>query len=225
MITSKVAANQVFSHVSRMTKSDETARPSSEHDDVIKTPKGEAIDGIKAEISVFSSHPLQKFNAEFNAVVKSIRVADKAMGEIEANVEQMESEVEMFLKQYPPYPPGSEDRIKYLSRFAMLRKQIDQLTIPPDAGARHIIGPSQGSSSGDWQIEISGQKIGAVIRRQPVHAGDGGLELPEISVASSDEQIKGLHQALGQARSVIKERRSELSKDATRMIRSAEKLF
>ena len=140
MITSKIAANQTFSHVSRLNRNEETARHNTGNGEVIKTTKGEAVEGIKAEISSFSSHPLLKFNAEFNAVVKSIRIADKAMGEIEANIEQMESEVEMFLKQYPPYPPGSEDRVKYLSRFAMLRKQIDQLTVPPDAGARTIIG-------------------------------------------------------------------------------------
>ena len=225
MITSKIAANQAFSQVSRMTKSDEALRPTSGRDDAIKTPKGESIDGIKAEISTFSSHPLQQFNTEFNAVVKSIRIADKAMGEIEANVEQMESEVEMFLKQYPPYPPGSEDRIKYLSRFAMLRKQIDQLTIPPDAGARSILGPSRDGAAEAWKIEIGGQAIRPTIRRQPVHTGPEGLALPEITQESTDDQIAGLQKALGQARRVLRQRRAGFSEDATRMIRSVETMF
>ena len=160
MITSKIAANQAFAQVNRLHKGEDNSRQNQGNDDAIKTPGGETIDGIKAEISSFSAHPLQQFNAEFNAVVKSIRIADKAMGEIETNIEQMESEVEMFLKQYPPYPPGSEDRIRYLSRFAMLRKQIDQLTIPPDTGARNIIGRSSNGSSRDWEIEIAGNKIG-----------------------------------------------------------------
>jgi len=225
MITSKIAANQAFNHVNRLTKSEETSRHNSGNDDIIKTHTGDAIDGIKAEISAFSSHPMQQFNAEFNAVVKSIRIADKAMGEIDANVEQMESEVEMFLKQYPPYPPGSEDRVNYLSRFALLRKQIDQLTVPPDAGARYIVGSAPSSPPNEWEVEISGQKIGAVIRHQPVHAGAEGLDLPEISVESTDEQIKDLHQALGNARSLIKERRSRLSQDTAQVIRSVEKMF
>ena len=229
MITSKIAANQAFSQINHMSKIDETTRPSSQSNDVIKTPKGESIDGIKAEISAISSHPLQKFNAEFNAIVKSIRIADKAMGEIEANVEQMEFEVEMFMKQYPPYPPGSEERVKYLSQFAMFRKQIDQLTFSADAGARTIMGASQtasqtGKASG-WEIEINGQKTGTSIRKQPVHVGNEGLALPEISQEATDEQIKELHKALGQARSVIKQRRSELSEDASTLIHSVEKMF
>ncbi len=222
MITSKVAANQAFAQVNRMTKGDDASRQNHGNEDVIKTPKGEAVDGIKAEISVFSAHPLQQFNAEFNAVVKSIRIADKAMGEIETNIEQMESEVEMFLKQYPPYPPGSEDRINYLNHFAMLRKQIDQLTFPPDEGAQAIIGPAPNGQSGDWEIEIGGNKTGKSIRHQPVHAGRDGLNLPEISLQATDDQIVGLKKALGSAREQIKQRRTELSEDAIQVIRSVE---
>lgn len=222
MITSKIAANQAFAQVNRLHKGEDNSRQNQGNDDAIKTSGGETIDGIKAEISSFSAHPLQQFNAEFNAVVKSIRIADKAMGEIETNIEQMESEVEMFLKQYPPYPPGSEDRIKYLSRFAMLRKQIDQLTIPPDTGARNIIGRSPSGSSRDWEIEIAGSKIGQTIRHQPVHTGKEGLALPEISVHATDEQVSGLHKALGSARLQINKRRNELAEDAIQVIRSVE---
>jgi archaellum component FlaC len=225
MITSKIAANQAFSHVNRIHKGDDAARQANGQDDVIKTPKGEAVDGIKADISAFSANPLHKLNAEFNAVVKSIRIADKAMGEIETNVEQMQSEVEMFLKQYPPYPPGSEDRIKYLSRFAMLRKQIDQLTFPPDAGAKYILGQSGNPRSADWEIEFDSRKTGATIRQQPVHTGREGLALPEISVASTDEEVQRMQAALGEARLEIQQRRGELAKDASRVIRSAEKLI
>jgi hypothetical protein len=222
MITSKIAANQAFVQVNRLSKGDDASRQNQGKADFFKATQGEPIDGIKPDISVFSAHPLQQFNAEFNAVVKSIRIADKAMGEIETNIEQMASEVEMFLKQYPPYPPGSDERVKFLSRFAMLRKQIDQLTFPPDTGARNIIGRSQGDSSGDWDIEIAGQKTGQTIRHQPVHAGKEGLALPEISVHATDEQIVGLHKALGSARQQIRQRRSALAEDAIQVIRSVE---
>ncbi len=222
MITSKVAANQAFAQVNRLNKGDDASKQNRGHDDVIRTPNGEAVDGIKTEISTFSAHPLQQFNAEFNAVVKSIRIADQAMGEIETNVEQMESEVEMFMKQYPPYPPGSEDRIKYLSRFAMLRKQIDQLTFPPDAGARNIIGRSQDGQSGALEIEIGGKRIGSAIHRQPVHTGREGLAIPEISVDATDDQIAGLKEALGSARKLVNQRRRALSDNAIQIIQSVE---
>jgi archaellum component FlaC len=223
MITSKIAANQAFAQINRLHRSEDNTGPKQGHEDVVHTAQGEVIDGIKADISVFSTNPLQHFNAEFNAVVKSIRIADRAMGEIEANVEQMESEVEMFMKQYPPFPPGSEDRIKYLSRFALLRRQIDQLTVPPDAGARSIVGPSASGQSKAYEIEIGGRKIGGPIRRQPVHTGQEGLNLPEISTESTDQDVARFHQALGKARGLLRQRRAALTEDATQVIRFAER--
>jgi len=225
MITSKIAANQAFTQINKLYKGDENARQPHSSDDAIKTPEGDAVDGIKADISSFSTNPLHKFNAEFSAVVKSIRIADQAMEDIAANVEQMESEVEMFLKQYPPYPPGSEDRIKYLSHFAMLRKQIDQLTIPPDAGARRILAEGDNGTSNGWNVEIGGRSIGQTMRRQPMHAGLGGLDLPEIALESSDDQVKAMHVALGEAKQKIQDRRAGLAQDTAQVIRSAEKLM
>ena len=222
MITSKTAANQAFIQTSRVTKGDDTPRQNTTSEETIRTPGGDEIDGIKAEISTFSAHPLQQFNAEFNAVVKSIRIADKAMGEIETNIEQMESEVEMFMKQYPPFPPGSEDRIKYLSRFAMLRKQIDQLTYPPDAGAQTIMGQSPQGHTRVWEIEIGGTKSGQSIRTHSLHAGQGGLGLPEITPQANDGQVREFKQSLGAARQTVVKSRAELAEDAFRVIRSAE---
>ena len=226
MITSKIAANQAFAQINKIFKGDDASHQSHGNNvDAIKTPKGEVIDGIKTDISSFSTNPLHQFNGEFNAVVKSIRIADQAMDDIAANVEQMESEVEMFLKQYPPYPPGSEDRIKYLSHFAMLRRQIDKMTIPPDAGARHILGEGGNGTPDGWNVEIGGRSTGRTIRSQAVHAGSGGLNLPEITTESPDDQVKAMHVALGQAKQTIQERRTGLAQDASQVIRSAERLM
>ena len=222
MITSKIAANQAFVQTSRITKNDYTTKQNSGTKEANGASGGEEIDGIKTDISSFSTHPSQQFNAEFNAVVKSIRIADQTMGEIETNIEQMESEVEMFLKQYPPYPPGSEERINYLNRFAMLRRQIDQLTVPPNDGVKAIIGRSPNGQKTNWEIEIGGKAIGNSIRRQPMHPGKEGLNLPEVTPQATDEEIYGLKTALGSARQQIKQSRSELAEDAIQVIRSVE---
>lgn len=222
MITSKIAANQAFTQINRIVKRNDASAQEHGNEEVIKHSKGNAVDGIKSEISSFSTHPLQQFNAAFNAVVKSIRIADKAMGEIEANVEQMESEVEMFLKQYPPFPPGSEERVKYLNCFALLRKQIDQLAFPPDAGAQAIMGHHPTGQAKTWEIEIAGNKTGHAIRHQPMHSGRDGLSLPEISPQATDDQIRGLRDGLQSARQQIQQSRADLAEDAIQMIRSVE---
>ena len=183
MITSKIAANQAFAQVNRMHKVDDASRQHHGRDEAIKTPKGETIDGIKAEISSFSLNPSHQFNTEFNAVVKSIRIADKAMGEIETNIEQMESEVEMFIKQYPPFPPGSEDRVK-LSEPLCHAAETDR-SIDISAGCWC---PADYRSVLQWQSQVIG-RLKSVVSRSEAPYDDSqcipvqeGLALPEITV-------------------------------------------
>ena len=223
MITPKIAANQAFSQLNRVHKHDELQRHQNAGDGSPKTSSSDAIDGVRADISAFSTHPIQQFNAEFNAVVKSIRIADQAMDEIGANIEQMESEVQMFLKQYPPYPPGSEERSELLNHFAALRKQIDRLTFPPDPFARRIIGkPGGGEDTEEEGIKIGKQSLYDSIRRQPVHTGADGLNLPELPRDASDRAIKEMQRALAMARQVVADRRGQLAEDVHTVIRQAE---
>ncbi|MDJ0668161.1 MAG: hypothetical protein QNJ61_12805 [Desulfobacterales bacterium] len=222
MITPKIAANQSFSQLNRAHKHDEQQRQQVSGQGQTET---QDIDAVKTEISAFSTNPIQQFNAQFNAVVKSIRIADQAMAEISANIEQMESEVEMFVKHYPPFPPGSEERIELLNRFSALRKQIDRLTFPPDPFAQKIIGDSgSGDGTDSWDIEIGDKTLSGAIRRQPMHTGSEGLNLPPMPPDASDMDVVGLQTALQTAGRIVAQRRSNLSADVKRIIWQLEKL-
>lgn len=213
MITPKIAANQAFSHLKSIQRHDDQQKHQSAGEGTKKSSTGDAIDGVKAEISAFSTHPIQQFNAEFNAVVKSIRIADQAMDEIGANIEQMESEIQMFVKQYPPYPPGSEERSELLNQFAALRKEIDRLSFPPDPVAQGIIG---NTGKGEKNLHQA-------IRRQPVHTGEQGLNLPELPPDASDKAIADMQVTLGNARKMVNDRRGQLADDIIKVIRQADK--
>ncbi len=223
MITHKIAANQAFTQLNRVHQHDDRQRHQNAGEGSPNSSSGDAIDGVKAEISAFSTHPIQKFNAEFNAVVKSIRIADQAMDEIRANIEQMESEVQMFVKQYPPFPPGSEERSELLNHFAALRKQIDRLTFPPDPFARRIIGKAdQGEGSAAEDFTVGRQSLYDAIHRQPVHTGAEGLNLPELPPDASDRAIKEMQRTLGMARKIITDRQAQLANDVHSVIQQAE---
>jgi hypothetical protein len=225
MITPKIAANQAFSQLNRIHKYDDEQRQHAVGGKKTSPTAGDAVDAVKAQFSVFSTHPLQQFNTEFNSVVKSIRIADQAMAEIGANIEQMESEVQMFVKQYPPYPPGNEERLQILNRFAALRKQIDRLTFPPDPFAQKIIGDSgSGDKAQAWDISFGDRTLAGAIRRQPMHTGSEGINLPEMPVDASDQDIADLQAALRRAWETVAERRGHLADDAKKMIGQVEKL-
>ena len=225
MITPKIAANQAFTQLNRIHKYDDEQR---QHGAGSKSngPSGyDAVDAVKAQFSVLATHPMQQFNTEFNSVVKSIRIADQAMAEIGANIEQMESEVQMFVKQYPPYPPGSEERLQLLNRFAALRKQINRLTFPPDPFAQKIIGDSGGGDQAQaWDVSVGDKTLVGAIRRQPMHTGSEGINLPELPVDASDKDIADAQAALRRAWETVAERRGHLADDVKKIIGQVEKL-
>ena len=68
----------------------------------------------------------------------------------------MKARLLRIVKNFPPFPPGSEERVKILRSFNLFRKQIDQLTIPPvvrDA-MKIMADPALVSEAGDWDFTI-----------------------------------------------------------------------
>ena len=74
---------------------------------------------------------LQKINDSLNEAAQKHQSRDKILSGLESYVERMKAELERIIKNFPPYPPGSEDRIKLLRGYVGFRKLIDELTIPP----------------------------------------------------------------------------------------------
>jgi hypothetical protein len=90
----------------------------------------------------FSSrnHPelleLQKVNDSWNDIAQKKRIYDNNINEVEDYVDRMKAQLERILKNFPPFPPGSEERMQLLRNFAAFRRLIDQLTIPPPEESR-----------------------------------------------------------------------------------------
>lgn len=63
-------------------------------------------------------------------VAQSVRSADKALDKADALLADMKTQVGL-VKNYPPFPAGNEDRVKYLNSIDGLRQQLQSLVIPP----------------------------------------------------------------------------------------------
>ena len=74
---------------------------------------------------------LDSQNAERNQSARRVRTFDRTMEKVNTHIKNMKKELSVIVKNYPPFPPGSEERIARLRRFNSFRKQIEQLTIPP----------------------------------------------------------------------------------------------
>jgi len=68
-------------------------------------------------------------------VALSVRHAGQALERAEATVQSMREKVQQFLvKNFPPFPPGSEQRQDYLNSISALRRQLESMSIPPLEG-------------------------------------------------------------------------------------------
>jgi hypothetical protein len=102
-----------------------------------------------------------------------------------------------------------------MKRFSVFRHQIDQLTFPPDSpGAAYIMAdPSISGSAGDWKVDIDDNNHQMTIRRQLVHTGPEGLNIPELPETATDEEIQIALETLDSAKVLIGHRRSDLAAD------------
>ncbi len=99
---------------------------------------------------------LQKINDRLNLTAKIQRTYEKRFERVNDYIERMKTQLERIIKQFPPFPPGSEDRVQALRSYAYFRKMIDQLTIPPpdDPANKEIreLAVSSGSAAEEIQV-------------------------------------------------------------------------
>lgn len=159
---------------------------------------------------------LRDINDTLSLVAENIRVADSTMETIGKYIGQMKADLEAIIKNYPPYPPGDPERVKYLRSFAALRDQIDRMTIPPrDEGARKIMSdPATNPDAGDWEVVISEKGDRVVIHSQQVHTGPTGLDIPPLADNATDAEIYAAISNLDRAAEKLSQRRAGLGGDA-----------
>ena len=177
--------------------------------------KPKATASVKINGSLFEFSVPQSAHSAINMVADGVRQSDLAMLAIEKQIDQMKARLTKHVKNFPPFLPGSEERVELMKHFSAFRHQIDRLTFPPDSpGAAHIMAdPSISGSSGDWKVDIDDNSHQITIRRQPVHTGPKGLDIPELPEKTTDEDIYAALETLDSAKELIGHRRSELAAD------------
>lgn len=161
---------------------------------------------------------LEKTNFEHQQIAQQIRQVNQTVETIGTHLSQMRSALEQIVKIYPPYPPGSAERIESLRQFSGIRNMIDQLTgTQPSDGISAVIaqgdpmmdGPALHISTGGHTLHFS---------RQPLHPGQGGLDIPEIKSHATDGQIKNALDRTIAAQSILNNRRQSFVAEANRAL-------
>lgn len=74
---------------------------------------------------------------------QSIRDANQALVMADTQLRNMEERVRV-VKNYPPFPPGNEQRMEYINSINGLRRQLEAMTIPPvQSGVEPVFYPRE----------------------------------------------------------------------------------
>lgn len=110
-----------------------------------------------ARLSAFALLWQQKEQAvdELQALVgqrRRLQEADRLVGELKAQISAL-------VKNYPPFPIGSEERLAYLRSISALRQQLEALVVPPESQNVPRLPeppqlPANGVSDQEWQGHV-----------------------------------------------------------------------
>ena len=216
MKTQAIALNQALYNYVRTMKTMDALTQKLSTGKKISAPKDDPVGWAYSGKSRSTFQSLQAVNDSLNNVAMTIRTADTTMESIGKVIDQMKALLEVVIKNYPPFPPGSEDRVKLLNSFNMLKQQIDQLTIPPNnRGVWKILAdPIAIPEAGDWTILTGANGEQRIIHNEQVHTGPTGLNIPDIQVDATDQQVSDMIDTLGTAKNTLINRRSALEMEA-----------
>ena len=177
-------------------------------------------DGSRGSTEPLKGHfgvgKLETIHSRFSSVARTIRVADENMGKIENYIDSMETESQRIVKNYPPFPPGSEERVQRLKSIAAFRRLIDQLTIPPPKELAVKIIPEHDvvSKTNYSQKVFSESDLHQTIPE--------GLDIPQLPEDADDGALHAFIEKLGAAREMLRQMRSELAAGAAKIVESYE---
>jgi len=79
----------------------------------------------------------QQGHDSLHAAAGHIRSLDAGLQGVVRHVRKMADDIRAFKKNFPPFPTGSEERVRLLNSFSAIRKQIARLTLPPETATNN----------------------------------------------------------------------------------------
>lgn len=162
-------------------------------DNTVQSIAGDKV-SIKVELPQNTVDTLQKVGniSDFlNSVATNLRQTNEGLKAANAIVEQMKTSLDKIIKNFPPYPIESKERMEQLMSYSSLQKQILSLMIPPPPQpvyerVKHL-----------WEGLASG--IGGAIQTPslPQDAPDSHVKAASIQLGAVSGQIGLVQETMG----------------------------
>ncbi len=162
---------------------------------------------------------LEIFSNNLNAAGSAVRIATASMEMADAHLQLMEQK----LRDAIFYPDGSDERENHLREYNRLVPLLDDIARSPSEGARRLLdSPDRYPQAGDISVNAGPDRLKLVIRAQPIHLGEGGLEVQAMANATTatDSDIRTQLDTLEIARASLLDKRKALGINASTIERS-----
>jgi len=216
MSITKIGSDQAFCHLNQAANAIDSLTRKSSTGRRMNSAKEGSSRWVQANQGRSAFNNLQAINSSLNLVAMGIRIADMAMETMETYIDQMKAQLERIIKNYPPFPPGSEERVKFLRTFTALRRQIDQLGFAPDYKQDLKITADSMNipRAGDWKAVVGNRGSRPAIPGPQVSIDATGFNIPELSENATDAEIQAAIENLQDAKTALAQKRSGLAADA-----------
>ncbi|QXE90349.1 hypothetical protein KP001_18365 [Geomonas subterranea] len=116
-------------------------------------------------------------NERQNSAAAAIRETDKAAQDLGQKIDKLKEPLETIVKNFPPFAPQDKERVRLLRSYTALRKEIDQLTLPPppsivEARKQVALPEPLGMNADDSQIADHVDKLDAAAQSLTALRGD-----------------------------------------------------
>jgi hypothetical protein len=177
------------------------------------------LQGASYEKSIQQDQQTESRIARQNRVALTLRDTDHSMQQIGSQINHMQDALNTMVQQYPPCPPGSEEKNSVLEKVNAFRKQIERLTFASleddNAGNRPAPTPSPfGLKSGTLimeAIEDGGDSYS--VRRIVGEYGSTENTVPQLARDAKDSEIKASIVQLEKTGAFLRHQRDQLKSD------------
>lgn len=144
----------------------------------------------------------QQARSSSNAAAGRLRSMDTQLQAVAHHIQRMSEDSRSFRKNFPPFPQGSEERERVLNSFQAIRRQIEQLTIPPPREKMAQVSPDEKGALTDRASQLL-QGFEALLQSI-------GTRIPDVPDGSSAAAFKALQEQLESLLAFISDKRAEL---------------
>jgi archaellum component FlaC len=145
---------------------------------------------------------LNLLKSDLKGVAKKIRSSHNTIETAEKYIDNIKNQLGKIVKNYPPFPQESKERISILRNYSSIRKIIDKLTFPP----QEDFPPEIITWQNTFQEKFPEKNI---------------PNIPELAPTSTDSEISASLEKLEIVKDALKQNRNDLKNKADSLNLSA----